>query len=113
MSVRQVWQDQFDSEYPIGLIMRWLHDQDTEPHYLIPRVEVIGTEDGFDPVVRLDVYGPDKSFVFTLVDYVVFAREPTEAVATGRGMHDQMLWTGDVPNDTGEQMLTWYLDNND
>jgi hypothetical protein len=113
VSIKALWQEQFDTEYPSGLVMSWLHDDDADTgdgaHYLVPRALVLDTDGGFDPVVRLDVYGPDKSFVFTVIDYLVYMLSPTGAVVTGRGMHDRMVWSADVPADEAQHMQTWYL----
>jgi hypothetical protein len=88
-----IWQDVFTTQFPHGLVMRWLDDT-TSPRYPVEQVEVVEVIDRW-PLVHLEVTGAAKAFDFQITRYRVIELNPLVAWVSGMRIPD-MLWTANT-----------------
>lgn len=99
------WQNRFDTDFPHGLLATWRGQTGPEdPMYRIPRPQVIGS-DGEEPVVRLDVWDTEKSFIIRITDYqLVEEHHPRRARITGAGYATAMYWSANISDELRRAM---------
>lgn len=97
------WQHQLDRQFPQGAIAHWVREKPGT--YLIPRIYVVGMEDG-QPVVWLPVFaGSDKELgPWAITSYDPDLVGPFGARVTLQGPGHAMLWRAGLDDKLAAEM---------